>query len=99
MNRPRPYIHNDNFKNKDYICGEYMNGYESFLSFHCMISTYLALFSFSKTNNSFSLFIPLVVSLSRICLGVHHVCDVLFGIIYGFITYNVYEKIKLLNMY
>lgn len=86
--RSRPYIahkHISNFTNSDYTSSVF--SMYSLPSGHTIQATILALILLNKYNNDMFLFLPAIIGLSRVYLGVHYVSDVLLAIFVSIIVY------------
>lgn len=91
--RERPYsksdvVNNYSGKNHNTIFDKY-----SFPSGHTLTSTILTLLMLEKYPNEFIYnIIPVIVGFSRIFLGVHYPSDILGGLFFGYIYYNIFIK-------
>lgn len=86
--RPRPYVvHKDikNLSNSNYVSSVF--SIYSLPSGHTIEATILALILINKYNIDLFLFLPAIIGLSRIYLGVHYISDVLLSIIISIIVY------------
>jgi membrane-associated phospholipid phosphatase len=90
--RKRPYIKSSVVNNhSDKIHKTLFDRY-SFPSGHTMCSTVFALLMLDKYPNEFLYnLIPVFVGFSRIFLGVHYPSDIIGGIIFGTIYYNIFK--------
>ncbi len=96
VKRKRPYNYSSYVLNKSkkthgkkLVKGDYF----SFPSGHSFCATVFTLIMMQKFSKAYILiFIPILVGFSRIYLGVHYISDVVFGIIFGSIYFNIIKK-------
>jgi undecaprenyl-diphosphatase len=90
--RKRPYIKSNVVNNHSGKIHETIFDKYSFPSGHTMSSTVFALLMLNKYPNEFLYnLIPVLVGFSRIFLGVHYPSDIIGGIIFGTIYYNIFN--------
>lgn len=95
VERYRP-SHNEEIKNKLHFVNDYKGATFGFVSSHAAnmmsLAVFLGYFLYGKVKHyaPLALFLVLVISLSRIYLGVHYPSDILGGLLVGFVFGNIF---------
>jgi membrane-associated phospholipid phosphatase len=96
IKRYRPYEISESCENKD-LSWDIINTYVPFWYSHAALL--LALFLYTNTDNIGYLVISLLVSISRVILGINYTSDVLIGMSSGILSFNVYQQLVKKVMY
>ncbi len=88
--RLRPYNANSNIKNFSGKIHNHTTDFYSFPSGHTFAATFFCLIMLKKYPTEFIFnIVAILVGFSRIFLGVHYPTDIIGGIIYAFLFYNI----------